>query len=245
MLLALFLAASGHRALATELHPGIIGMDDRRRVEADGTPWDAIGQINIAGYRRLSRCTGTLVAADMVITAAHCVADPRTRAPFPLHNIHFLAGVRGEGHKGHATARCVQILSGYDFGSTGQKASGDTMARDAALIVLEHPLDVEPIRLADPERLASDLPLTHLAYAADRRYGLSAHTGCRRLPSMHPHALWRTDCDTHPASSGGPVFHGEGRETRLAAIMIGAGGGASYALPASEWRSLIEQRQCR
>jgi protease YdgD len=245
LLLAVLLAASGHRALADELHPGIIGTDDRQRVETEGPPWDAIGQVNIAGYRRLFRCTGTLIAPDMVITAAHCVMDTRTRAPFPLRNIHFLAGVRGERHKGHAIARCVQVLSGYDFGSPTSKASSDTIARDAALIVLEQALDVAPIRLVDPERLASDAPLTHAAYAADRRYVLSVHTGCQRLPSGQARNVWRTDCDTHPASSGGPVFHGQGGETRLAAIMIGAGGGATYALPASEWRGLVDQRQCR
>lgn len=246
LLLALLLGPIAVRAQAPELHPGIIGADDRQRVEADGPPWDAVGQVNVAGYRRVSRCTGTLVAPDMVITAAHCIVDAAKRAPFPPQNIHFLAGLRGERHKGHATARCVQILGGYDFGAAGGKATIDGIARDAALIVLERKIEVEPVPVAEPVALSGDAPLTHAAYAADRRYALSAHANCRRLPSVDPRPVWYTDCDTHPASSGGPILIAEGRDTRLAAIMVAAGHGrANIALPASEWRRLIDERRCR
>ena len=78
-----------------ELHPGIIGDDNRVRVEQRGPPWDAVGQVNVGGYRRVGQCKGTLIAPEVVLTAAHCVVDPCRAAPFPLHDIHFLAGVHG------------------------------------------------------------------------------------------------------------------------------------------------------
>jgi V8-like Glu-specific endopeptidase len=84
-------------------------------VEDSVLPWDAIGQVNIGGYRRLGKCTGTLVASNLVLTAAHCVMDPWTSAPFSLQNIHFLAGVKGTRHKGHSTAKCLRFLQGYEF----------------------------------------------------------------------------------------------------------------------------------
>jgi protease YdgD len=246
LLVLAFAATAQAAAQESDLYPGVIGSDDRMPVEMDGPPWDAVGQVNIGGFRRALRCTGTLIAPDIVITAAHCVVDPRRRAPFPLRNIHFLAGVRGERHKGHATARCVEILTGYDLGTHSRRPSLEIMARDAALIFLQQKLSVEPVRLARPGPPDPNAPLLHAAYAGDRRYGLSAHADCQRLPSADPRPLWHTDCDTHPASSGGPVFQVEGAEAVLAAIMVGTGGGAAtYALPVSEWRRLIEQGQCR
>jgi len=77
------------------LAQGIIGEDNRVIVVDKGAPWDAIGQVNIGGFRMLELCTGTLVAPNLVITAAHCVMNPWEKTPFLLRNIHFLAGVRG------------------------------------------------------------------------------------------------------------------------------------------------------
>src|SRR5208283_954715 len=45
-------------AAAQDLRPGIIGEDKRVIVVDEGPPWDAIGQVNISGYRRTGMCTG-------------------------------------------------------------------------------------------------------------------------------------------------------------------------------------------
>jgi hypothetical protein len=102
-------------ASTQDLRPGIIGRDHRVSVEDMGPPWDAVGQVNISGYRMLGKCTVTLVASNLVLTAAHCVMDPWAKAPYSLRSIHFLAGVRGARHKGHSVAKCLRFLQGYMF----------------------------------------------------------------------------------------------------------------------------------
>jgi protease YdgD len=240
-------------ALGQDGHPGIIGSDDRQIVQQEGPPWDAVGQVNISLYNRLGRCTGTLVKPDLVITAAHCVIDPWKKAPFPLHAIHFVAGIHANSRKGHSTAKCLRFLKDFIYvgpdrvlpRAPAQKVPIEALTRDVVAIVLQSEIAVEPAALA---RAAIGQPghkLTHAAFPADRRYQLTAHFGCRLLRADLFGPLWFNDCDTHPASSGGPIFVDEGGKLKLAAIMLGGGDRISnLALPVSEWMSLTESATC-
>lgn len=223
--------------------PGIVGNDDRVRVVDNNPAWDAIGQVNVAGYRRTKQCTGTLIAPDRVVTAAHCVRKPREWSAFPPDDIHFVAGVQGPHHKGHATAKCVL----FPLQPSGPVPPQTRLnpGRDIAVIILKSPLPVRPAgitkRNADPGH-----PLTHAAYAADRRYALSAHFGCRIVGGSGSASLWFTDCDTHPASSGGPLLVDEGDQLAVAAIMLGASRrhGVTIALPIARLRAPIQAMGC-
>ncbi|MGH6735477.1 MAG: trypsin-like serine peptidase [Methyloceanibacter sp.] len=205
-------------------------------IEETGPPWGAIGQINVAGYRRRSECTGSLIAPNVVITAAHCVVDPWRKKPFPHHDIHFLAGVRGSDWLGHATAKCLHFPPGYDY----EKPS---LAQDVALITLADSLDkIAPLDLDQAGAGGAGASLVHAAYPAKRRYVLTAQFGCR-LVKQAEH-LWLTDCAAHPASSGGPVFVQTGAGLKLAAIMVGTGKAGSVAVPIGAWGGMIAGRTC-
>jgi len=54
----------------------------------DSVPWRAVGKLQAASTNLRVLCTGTLVGPSIVLTAAHCVYNPRTQ-----HN--FLPAVAG------------------------------------------------------------------------------------------------------------------------------------------------------
>jgi hypothetical protein len=137
------------RTSASDLQPGILGSDDRRVIDQLSAPWAAIGQVNVTGYRYAKRCTGTLVASNLVITAAHCVVDPWRRKPFPPHQIHFLAGVRGSDWLGHSTAKCLHFPPEYEYVGPSkilpslpfQNVPRRAFSRDVVLILLKDELN--------------------------------------------------------------------------------------------------------
>jgi V8-like Glu-specific endopeptidase len=245
------LASSGARPLEGKVQAGIIGEDNRRVIDQPGPPWAAVGQVNATGYRYAIRCTGTLIASDRVVTAAHCVMDPWRGTPFPLSQLHFLAGVRGSKWLGHSTAKCLHFLPEYTYAVPSkispsrslQRMPPDTLSRDVVVVVLSDPLvNVAPLELNREEVQGTEIALVHASYSAHRRHILTGHFGCRLL--ARDGEFWYTDCDTPAASSGGPILIQENGDYRLAAIMVGALTSASIAVPVSKFVDLIGKERC-
>lgn len=245
--------ALAQAALAdSRTRPGIIGPDDRKPVIEGDHRWDAVGQVNIGGYRTRGMCSGTLVAPQVVVTAAHCLHDAAKKTPFRLENIHFAAGVFRDTKVGEATARCLKFPPGFSYRGPGkllpdlpsQRVAFGVFKSDLGVIVLDKPIrNVTPIPLAE-ESLQAGLPLIHVSYGVDRRYIASVQENCRVLAVQDGVVV--NDCDAHFGSSGGPVFSGGRDSPRLAAVMVGVSmeGIANFAAPLRNWTGLPLEAAC-
>jgi hypothetical protein len=150
---------------------------------------------------------------------------------------------------GSVTAKCQHFPPEYEYvGPSGrlpsQQVPRRAFLRDVVLIVLKDDLNnIAPLELDRAAVQSSNISLVHASHPADRRYALTGHFGCHLL--ARDQNLWFTDCDTHAASSGGPVFIQSKKDLRLAAIMVGvAGTSGSVAIPIPNWIDILAERNC-
>lgn len=221
---------------------GVIGKDDRQIIENWVSPWSAIGHVNVAGYRQRKSCTGTLIAPNIVLTAAHCLTH-RNGTPQPVHNIHFVAGVKRSQNLGHSKVKCAH-MSNYAAALQDGKKGRDLLPHDYAVLVLETSFDIPPLAVAVETRFTSQSRLIHPSYPADRRFLLSVHDKCRVL-GQRPN-LVVTDCDTNSGSSGGPVIKRLQDGTyALVGVMVAIQPRTySFMIPVSSFAAQLEQIAC-
>lgn len=180
---------------------------------AEHAEWRAIGRVNVAGYNSRTMCSGTLIAPDLVLTAAHCVVDPKTGAPFRPANVRFAAGwFRGKAYT-HGAAVSIAVLEQSETG--GHTAR---FAADIALFRLGRPLEargLEPLPVAALPR-GTDA-LTAITYRADRPHALSRAADCP-ITGADPRLLLLA-CDVTFGASGGPLFEMGPEGPRLVAVL--------------------------
>lgn len=170
------------------------GRDDRMRVNAQEAPWRFMGQYMNAAQER---CTATLIARDVIITAAHC--------------IHTDNGVAAAGtfqpEAGGPQARTTHYMINRRF-NYREFLSGDTIdGLDWALLRLDQPLGDRlghaGVRNLNGEglRAARAASLFQAGYSWDTGDTLSGNVDCH-IVRIFNDGTFQHECDTTRGDSG-------------------------------------------
>lgn len=182
--------------------PALAQTSNLRSLETleNGRDWASVGRLIIdygSGF-----CTATLIADDLIVTAAHCIYDPDTGRKYDIQGYEFQAGWRNGRAESYRKIKAAQAHPDYRL---THKDNVDRIKNDVALLRLDVPIrnsNITPVGMAALPDAGQMVGL--ISYARGRVNAPSIQETCL-VRSRHSGVLVMT-CSVDYGASGSPVI---------------------------------------